>query len=90
MWSIADWIVRRNLRGLTPLIPNVTTSPGDYAALLTSPLYGQLGTSWPDDTVQINPMWFEYDGRTSQPHHSADRVCRDAHRKDNRAVETAQ
>ena len=36
--------------------------PGDYAALLERPLYGHLGTIRPDDTVQVNPMWFEYDG----------------------------
>ena len=26
------------------------------------PLFGSLGTIRPDDTVQVNPMWFEYDG----------------------------
>ena len=30
--------------------------------LLERPLFGSLGTIRPDDTVQVNPMWFEYDG----------------------------
>ncbi|GLW06899.1 PPOX class F420-dependent enzyme [Microtetraspora sp. NBRC 13810] len=30
--------------------------------LLERPLYGSLGTVRTDDTVQVNPMWFEYDG----------------------------
>lgn len=33
--------------------------PADYAHLLEQPLYGHLGTIRPDDTVQVNPMWFE-------------------------------
>jgi PPOX class probable F420-dependent enzyme len=31
-------------------------------ALLERPLFGALGTIRPDATVQVNPMWFEYDG----------------------------
>ena len=31
-------------------------------SLLERPLFGALGTIRPDDTVQVNPMWFEYDG----------------------------
>ena len=31
-------------------------------ALLERPLFAALGTIRPDDTVQVNPMWFEYDG----------------------------
>jgi PPOX class probable F420-dependent enzyme len=30
--------------------------------LLERPLFGALGTVRPDNTVQVNPMWFEYDG----------------------------
>lgn len=33
--------------------------PDDYAPLLDQPLYGHLGTIRPDDTVQVNPMWFD-------------------------------
>jgi PPOX class probable F420-dependent enzyme len=36
--------------------------PADYRRLLEEPLYGHLGTIRPDDTVQVNPMWFEFDG----------------------------
>ncbi|WP_066912744.1 PPOX class F420-dependent oxidoreductase [Millisia brevis] len=30
--------------------------------LLSLPLYGALGTVRPDNTPQVNPMWFDYDG----------------------------
>ena len=30
--------------------------------LLENPNYGALGTVRPDATVQVNPMWFEFDG----------------------------
>lgn len=36
--------------------------PSDYRHLLEQPLYGHLGTIRPDDTVQVTPMWFEFDG----------------------------
>jgi PPOX class probable F420-dependent enzyme len=36
--------------------------PADYLTLLDRPLYGHLGTIRPDDSVQVNPMWFEFDG----------------------------
>ena len=36
--------------------------PADYLPLLVEPNYGHLGTIRPDDTVQVNPMWFEFDG----------------------------
>lgn len=36
--------------------------PAAYRPLLDLPLYGHLGTIRPDDTVQVNPMWFEFDG----------------------------
>lgn len=45
------------------------TSPAAVAALseharglLDAPLYGALGTIRPDNTVQVNPMWYEFDG----------------------------
>ncbi|HEX5294952.1 MAG TPA: PPOX class F420-dependent oxidoreductase [Streptosporangiaceae bacterium] len=38
------------------------TIPDDLADLLERPLYGSLGTVRPDGTVQVNPMWFEFDG----------------------------
>ena len=36
--------------------------PARYRRLLELPLYGHLGTVRPDGTVQVNPMWFEFDG----------------------------
>jgi len=36
--------------------------PADFLPLLDAPNYGHLGTIRPDDTVQVNPMWFEFDG----------------------------
>lgn len=36
--------------------------PDDLRDLLEEPLYGALGTVRPDGTVQVNPMWFEWDG----------------------------
>jgi PPOX class probable F420-dependent enzyme len=36
--------------------------PSDYLPLLVEANYGHLGTVRPDDTVQVNPMWFEFDG----------------------------
>ncbi len=38
-----------------------TEIPADLLPLLTAPNYGALGTIRPDDTVQVNPMWFEHD-----------------------------
>ena len=48
--------------------------PGDYAALLDRPLYGHLGTVRPDDTVQVNPMWFEFDGEHLRFTHTTKRA----------------
>ena len=36
--------------------------PHDLLPLLERPLFAALGTIRPDDTVQVNPMWFEFDG----------------------------
>jgi len=36
--------------------------PDHLLPLLERPLFAALGTIRPDDTVQVNPMWFEYDG----------------------------
>jgi PPOX class probable F420-dependent enzyme len=48
--------------------------PSDYAALLERPHYGHLGTIRPDNTVQVNPMWFEYDGRNLRFTHTRKRA----------------
>ena len=36
--------------------------PDSHADLLERPLFGHLGTVRPDGQVQVNPMWFSYDG----------------------------
>ncbi|HEY3750774.1 MAG TPA: PPOX class F420-dependent oxidoreductase [Pseudonocardiaceae bacterium] len=36
--------------------------PDDLLYLLERPLYGHLATIRPDDTAQVNPMWFAWDG----------------------------
>jgi len=36
--------------------------PSDLLPMLEEPNFGFLGTVRPDDTVQVNPMWFEFDG----------------------------
>jgi hypothetical protein len=34
----------------------------DLRPLCDRPLFASLGTIRPDNTVKVNPMWFEYDG----------------------------
>ncbi len=48
--------------------------PADYERLLTEPFYGSLGTIRPDDTVQVSPMWFLYDGETIRFTHTTKRA----------------
>ncbi|WP_136587710.1 PPOX class F420-dependent oxidoreductase [Microbacterium hydrothermale] len=36
--------------------------PDAQRDLLENPNYGSLGTVRPDGTVQVNPMWFSFDG----------------------------
>ena len=48
--------------------------PDDYAHLLTEPNYGALGTIRPDGTVQVNPMWFEFDGTSLRFTHTTKRA----------------
>src|ERR1700759_891030 len=40
--------------------------PADYRDLLERALYGHLGTVRQDGTVQVEPMWFEFDGEFIQ------------------------
>src|SRR6201995_5208101 len=40
--------------------------PSDYRDLLQRPLYGHLATVRQDGTVQVEPMWFEFDGEFIQ------------------------
>lgn len=36
--------------------------PAELLDLLDRPLYGHLATIRPDDTAQVNPMWYAWDG----------------------------
>lgn len=47
--------------------------PADYRRLLVEPLFGHLGTIRPDDTVQVTPMWFEFDGEHIRFTHTSKR-----------------
>lgn len=48
--------------------------PAQFEHLLVAPNYGSLGTIRPDDTVQVNPMWFEYDGEYIRFTHTTKRA----------------
>ena len=43
------------------------------ADLLERPLYASVGTIKPDNTVQVNPMWFEWVGDTLRFTHTTRR-----------------
>lgn len=47
--------------------------PAGRRHLLEKPLYGHLGTIRPDGTVQVNPMWFEFDGEHVRFTHTSKR-----------------
>lgn len=51
-----------------------TVIPADLIRLLEEPNYGTLGTIRPDDTVQVNPMWFLYDGEHLRFTHTTKRA----------------
>lgn len=42
--------------------------------LLDRPIFAVLGTIRPDDTVQVNPMWFEFDGESVRFTHTTRRA----------------
>ena len=48
--------------------------PTHLVHLLEEPNFGFLGTIRPDDTVQVNPMWFEFDGETIRFTHTSKRA----------------
>jgi PPOX class probable F420-dependent enzyme len=48
--------------------------PEDLIDLLQRPLFASLGTVRPDNTVQVNPMWFDYDGETLRFTHTINRA----------------
>jgi PPOX class probable F420-dependent enzyme len=51
-----------------------TTIPADLSDLLKRPLFASLGTIRPDDTVQVSPMWFDYDGEHLRFTHTTKRA----------------
>ncbi|MEU4383963.1 PPOX class F420-dependent oxidoreductase [Promicromonospora sp. NPDC023805] len=48
--------------------------PAHLIPILEAPNYGFLGTIRPDDTVQVNPMWFDFDGETLRFTHTTKRA----------------
>ena len=51
-----------------------TTIPDNLIDLVERPYYGSLGTIRPDDTVQVNPMWFDFDGSNIRFTHTTKRA----------------
>ena len=47
--------------------------PAHLRHLLDEPIYVSLGTIRPDDTVQVNPMWFDFDGEHLRFTHTSKR-----------------
>ncbi len=48
--------------------------PAHLLPLLEDPNYAYLGTIRPDNTVQVNPMWFLFDGETLRFTHTTKRA----------------
>ncbi len=48
--------------------------PDKYRHLFENPNFGSLGTVRPDGTVQVSPMWFEFDGETLRFTHTTKRA----------------
>ena len=51
-----------------------TVIPEHLVPLLENPNYAYLGTIRPDNTVQVNPMWFLYDGEHIRFTHTTKRA----------------
>lgn len=51
-----------------------TQIPDKYRHLFEGPNFGSLGTIRPNDTVQVSPMWFEFDGETLRFTHTTTRA----------------
>jgi PPOX class probable F420-dependent enzyme len=49
------------------------TIPVSHRHLLERPLYGHLATIRPDGGVQVNPMWYEFDGEAVRFTHTTTR-----------------
>lgn len=51
----------------------MTTVPANLVHLLENPNFGSLATVRPDNTAQVNPMWFEFDGQSIRFTHTTKR-----------------
>ncbi|NLT31375.1 MAG: PPOX class F420-dependent oxidoreductase [Propionibacterium sp.] len=51
----------------------MVTFTDSQKALLARPIYASLGTIRPDNTVTVNPMWFEFDGEVVKFTHTSTR-----------------
>ena len=47
--------------------------PAGYGDLLERPLYGHLATTRPDGSVQVSPIWFDWDGELLRFAHTTKR-----------------
>jgi PPOX class probable F420-dependent enzyme len=47
--------------------------PAGYDDLLERPLYGHLASIRPDGSVQVSPMWFDWDGELLRFAHTTKR-----------------
>ena len=52
----------------------MATIPDDYRDLVDRPIFASLGTVRPDGTVQVNPMWFGFDGEHLRFTHTTKRA----------------
>ena len=51
----------------------MTPVPESQLDLLTRPLYAHVGTRRPDGSIQVNPMWFLWDGQHIRLTHTTTR-----------------
>jgi len=52
----------------------VADIPDTYRDLVERPIFASLGTVRPDGTVQVNPMWFGFDGENLRFTHTTKRA----------------
>jgi PPOX class probable F420-dependent enzyme len=52
----------------------VADIPPEYRDLVERPIFASLGTVRPDGTVQVNPMWFGFDGEHLRFSHTTKRA----------------
>jgi PPOX class probable F420-dependent enzyme len=51
-----------------------STVPDDLIDLLERPIFASLGTVRPDNSPQVNPMWFAFDGEALRFTHTTKRA----------------